>query len=260
MTNTHNYSFFGQKSALIIKSSSNSEPYLFIQCLKTHEDGVWEKPSQGEGKVIKLSLEEMAMVLQVLQMRIPKWSAYHSFNDTDTQIRLNWDNSKQKAWFNIGEYRKSLDVAQIEILKLLLKHMLLEKIEFGTSRKTGKNGSEGSNSINGATTRNKTKEYRAKSKPPKTTDSLLNERKKKESKTVIKEEIVETSSNFSNNNVATLTGSIQRETPKALLIRLIDDTELWVPKSKIHNTYTLENGTVQDFQIEAWILEKNKNG
>ncbi|MBD3212208.1 MAG: hypothetical protein GF311_06330, partial [Candidatus Lokiarchaeota archaeon] len=82
MTNTHNYSFFGQKSALIIKSSLKSEPYLFIQCLKTDEDGVWEKPSQGEGKVIKLSLEEMAMVLQVLQMRIQKWSAYHSFNDT----------------------------------------------------------------------------------------------------------------------------------------------------------------------------------
>jgi hypothetical protein len=59
MTNSHNYSFFGQKSALFIKSSSKNEPYIFFQCIKSKNDGSWEKPSQGEGKIIKLSLEEM---------------------------------------------------------------------------------------------------------------------------------------------------------------------------------------------------------
>ena len=58
MSDTHSYSFFGQKVGLIIQSSSNSEPFIFFRFIKSKGDGSWEKPSSGEGRGIKFSLEE----------------------------------------------------------------------------------------------------------------------------------------------------------------------------------------------------------
>jgi hypothetical protein len=41
-----------------------------LKCIKKKNDGIWEKPSKGEDKKIKCSLEEMIMILQVLKRKI----------------------------------------------------------------------------------------------------------------------------------------------------------------------------------------------
>ena len=66
MADTHNHIFFGQNTGLIISSSSKFDPYLYFRCIKKKTDGKWEKPSLGEGKVIKFTLEELILILKVL--------------------------------------------------------------------------------------------------------------------------------------------------------------------------------------------------
>ena len=64
MTDTHNQVFFGQNTALIVSSSSSSDPFMFIHFFKKKPNGTWEKPSFSEGKAIKLSLEEIVNAIQ----------------------------------------------------------------------------------------------------------------------------------------------------------------------------------------------------
>ena len=70
MTDKHNQSFFGQATGLTIQSGSKNDPYFFLKCIKKKNGGIWEKPSKGEGKTFKCSLEEMIMILQVLKRKI----------------------------------------------------------------------------------------------------------------------------------------------------------------------------------------------
>jgi len=138
MTETHNYSFFGQKTGMIVQSSSQKDPYIFFKLLKKNENGAWEKPSKGEGKTIKFSLEELVLILQVLKHGTKTWSAYHKFKGNTTQISFAWQEETEKTknktlFIKIGNYPKMLNFAQAEVLKLLLAHILKEKIKFATS-------------------------------------------------------------------------------------------------------------------------------
>ncbi|MEJ2251298.1 MAG: hypothetical protein P8Y97_16810, partial [Candidatus Lokiarchaeota archaeon] len=133
MANRHSKSFFGQSTGITLQSSSKKDDYVFLKCIKVKSNGTWEKPSKGEGKTIKISLEELIMILKVFKKELTSWSAYHSYKDTSTQISFNWQkNGQEKIWINIGEYSKMLDVAQIELFKLLVKHLIKEKIEYAT--------------------------------------------------------------------------------------------------------------------------------
>ncbi len=69
MVNKHSQSFFGQSTGLTLLSSSKTEQIIFIKCIKKKPDGSWEKPSLGEGKTIKCSLDEMVMILEVLRKK-----------------------------------------------------------------------------------------------------------------------------------------------------------------------------------------------
>ena len=55
LTDKHSQSFFGQAVGLTIQSSSKSDPFIFLKCIKKKPDNSWEKPSLGEGKAIKCS-------------------------------------------------------------------------------------------------------------------------------------------------------------------------------------------------------------
>jgi hypothetical protein len=134
MVDQHIYSFFGQNVALIIKSISKSDSYLFLKCIKRKSNGKWEKFSEREGKIIKCSLEEIMFILCVLNHQIPSWQSFHTYNDEKTVISIGWEeNNNQILWFNIANYSKMLNFAQVEILKLLLTHILKEKIIYGTT-------------------------------------------------------------------------------------------------------------------------------
>jgi hypothetical protein len=76
-------------------------------------------------------LEEIVMILEVLKKSIKSWTTIHSFKDDKTPISVKWEGD-QKIWINVGDYPKMLSFSQIEIMKLLLQHILQEKIEFAT--------------------------------------------------------------------------------------------------------------------------------
>jgi len=129
MTDSHSKSFFGQNTGIIVSSSSSSDPFMFIHCFKKKPDGVWEKPSYNEGKAVKFSLEEIVLILRVLNHKTHKWQCQHIFKGKETSVFFNWeDNNHDVLWINVGKYSKRLNLAQTEILRLLLTHFLDEKI------------------------------------------------------------------------------------------------------------------------------------
>lgn len=235
MVDNHSYSFFGQKVGLIIQSSSKNEPHIFFRLIKSKNDGSWEKPSVGEGKVIKFSLEEMVWIIRVLDKETDSWSSFHTFKDSKTQISFKWENREnKKLWIHIGKYSKVLEYAQIKILELLMKHILKEKIQFATTLNISKKSNSGFMSS-----------------------------------TIVQEEIITNrengynskkySKNKSNSSkVQSINGIIKSETDKALLIQFDNGTEIWIPKSKIHSNFDKSKNVNQEFMIDDWILEKNK--
>jgi hypothetical protein len=235
MVDNHSYSFFGQKVGLIIQSSSKNEPFIFFRLIKSKNIGTWEKPSSGEGKVIKFSLEEIVWIIRVLEKEVNSWSSYHTFKDKNTQISFKWENGdNKKLWIHIGNYSKVLEYAQFKILEMLLKHILKEKIEFATTPNISKKGNS----------------------------ELL-------SKTIVKEEVITNLENIDKNEInpeknensskiRKVNGSIKNETEKALLIQFDNGIEVWIPKSTIHSGFNNSKNISQNFTIDGWILKKNK--
>jgi hypothetical protein len=232
MVDKHSQSFFGQSTGLTLLSSSKSDSFIFFKCIKKKPDGSWEKPSLGEGKTIKCNLDEIIMILDVLQRNSDSWSSFHNFNDVKTQISFKWeDGVKKKLLIYIGNYSKMLNFSQTEIFRLLLKHILDEKIEFSTISKmpSGKaavnspKNNEQKNQDNGAT-----------------------------ALPVVKESIEN-----NENEVSQINGVIEGETEKALLIQFNKDKEIWIPKSVIRSNYDSSNDISQNFIIDNWILKKN---
>ena len=223
MTNRHDYSFFGQRTGLILSSNSNSEPFIFFKCVKKKSDGTWEKLKMREGKTIKISLEEMVMIKKVLNKNSSEWSAFHQHEEIKTNITFRWDNDKINV--NIGDYFKPLNEAQIEIFRNLLEHMFHEKIENATTNSSSNN--------NIKKPHNNTKNY--------------------DSHKLIVEEI---KIDGSNGNVK-INGIVNGETDKALLIQFSSDKESWIPKSTIHSEYD-DRDNEQEFIIDEWVLKKNE--
>jgi len=134
MVDKHSQSFFGQSTGMTILSSSRKDPYLFFKCIQKKPDGKWEKPSSGEGKTIKCNLDEIIMILQVLKKHEKEWSSFHNFKDSKTQISFKWDDKDEKRlMIRVGKYSKVLTFSQVELLRLLLKHILKEKIAYATT-------------------------------------------------------------------------------------------------------------------------------
>ena len=232
MVDKHSQSFFGQSTGLTLLSSSKSDSFIFFKCIKKKPDGSWEKPSLGEGKTIKCNLDEIIMILEVLQRNNDSWSSYHNFNDVKTQISFKWENeAKKKLLIYIGNYSKMLNFSQSEIFRLLLKHILEEKIEFATISKmpSGKVVASGLKN-----------------------NELKNQGNEAPVLPVVKESIEN-----NENEVSQINGVIEGETEKALLIQFNNDKEIWIPKSVIRSNYDSSNDISQNFIIDNWILKKN---
>ena len=245
MTDTHNYSFFGQKTGMIVQSSSKSEPHIFIKLLKKNDNGAWEKLSNGEGKTIKFSLEELILIRQVLTKETKSWSGFHKFKGNATQISFNWKQDNEKntqeiLWIRIDDYSKMLNYAQTEILKLLLTHIIQEKIEFATTP-------EFPQVINNHSVPKYNKRDLYIEEKIETNDNYGNEQS-----LPIKVQI-----NSKTDTIA-IFGIIKGESKKALLIAFENGVEFWVPKSVIHSPINQKKEIQQRFIIDKWILEKNK--
>ena len=237
LTDNHSQSFFGQAVGLTIQSSSKSDPFIFLKCIKKKPDSSWEKPSLGEGKSIKCSLDEMVCILHVLKRKGDSWSTYHKYNEVKTSISFSWeDNSKKKLWINIGTYSKMLGFAQAEIFKLLLKHLINEKIENATILNVVKN-------------RNTETHESKREMPTSYEDSNLNAK--------ISNDLSQEETKVDKEKTS-IKGSIKAETEKALLIVFNNGQEVWIPKSIIHSKFLSDSSSDQEFIVNSWIVEKNK--
>ncbi len=228
MADSHSKSFFGQNIGLIVRSSSKFEPYIFIQCIKKNSSGVWEKLSSNEGKTIKCSLEEIAMILQVLNRRKFNWQGNHKFNDAITKLSVSWeDENAEILWINIGNYSKMLHSGQIEILTLLLTHIMHEKIINATS-------------------------YKPSQKPDAIEEQFEEDFEEElgelSKKTSIEETILK--------SMTEVNGKITGETNKAILLEIDEGQKSWIPKSCIHSQYDPKPMLSQSFLVENWILKK----
>jgi len=247
MGTNHSKGFFGQNTGLLINSPSNSEPYFFIRCIKKNPDGTWEKPSRGEGKVIKCSLEEIVMMLEVLNRKCLNWSSCHSFKDNQTQITFEWEDERARTlWIKIDKYSKMLNFAQAEILRRLLTHFLEEKIIHATvsSNEYGNTNSK-KKLLHDKLNIDDIDEAISIGQDLFPKKEVMNESKNQESRNFTKEKVK-------------IEGSIQGETKKALLIQFNNGDELWIPKSTIHGKYIQKKNKGQKFLIDHWILKKNK--
>ncbi len=253
MTQTHNYSFFGQKTGMILQSSSTTDPFVFFKFLKRTSNGDWEKLSKGQGKSIKFSLEEVVLILQIVNHTIPSWSTVHKFKGTSTSISFEWHqesekNSGKTLWVKMGQYSKMLNTAQCEILRLLLAHILQEKIEFAT-------GSEMSTIANlRDTPQEKESEIYVQGEVFMDGNSP---QKGSIAKDKEQEGTLQYDTNHNTGNI-TINGEIKGETEKALFIAVGRGRDIWFPKSTIHSEFSPEKDKNQSFAIDKWIIEKHK--
>ncbi|MHA1844322.1 MAG: hypothetical protein ACTSWE_08685 [Promethearchaeota archaeon] len=137
MGDHHVYNFFGQKTALFFDSAKNTLPYVFFRMIRKKESGTWEKPSQQEGIVVRLSLEEQAQILSVLEERLTEWKGYHQYKEKGTPIHVYKKKSEKSGndivMIQVGPYKKLLSHPEITILSILMNHVFQEKIESATT-------------------------------------------------------------------------------------------------------------------------------
>ena len=237
MADFHTKTIYGQKSSLIITSPAKMVPYIFLSCIKRKDDGTWEKTTKGEGKTVKLSIEEIICILEVLNRRSANWRGYHVFKDRKTEIYVGWeDESRQVLQVRIADYIKKVRFPNLNFMTLMLDHILQEKIEFATSG-TFETKAEEKVKVD------EEKEYGLFTEHITARDGL---------------HIVETTEYGISVDTIEIKAKIKVESPKALLITLESGEEFWIPKSTIHSEYSVTNKDFQTFLVDRWIIEKEK--
>ena len=235
MADYHTKTFYGQTSSIILTSPSKSTPYVFLSCITRKEDGTWERTSEGEGKTVKNTIEEIICVLEVLHRNSSNWRGFHVFKERKTEIYVGWEKeSHQVIKIKIGEYEKKLRFPNINFFTLMLEHILTEKIEFATSGATEKKTKD--RDVNGES------EYSVFSEHILARNGL---------------QVVETTEFGISKEIIEIKAKIKVESPKALLITLESDVEFWIPKSTIHSEYDAKNKEkLQSLVVAKWIIDK----
>ncbi|MHA1468498.1 MAG: hypothetical protein ACTSP6_10550, partial [Promethearchaeota archaeon] len=201
------------------------------------EDGTWEKTSEGEGKTVKLSIEEIICILEVLLKKSANWRGFHVFKERKTEIYVGWEReSREIVQIKIGEYIKKLRFPNQNFFIFFLEHILNEKIEFATSGQSKKKSKDGVTPEEG--------EYSVFSEHIIARNGL---------------QVVETTEFGVSEDTIEIKAKVKVESPKALLIILEPDKEFWIPKSTIHNNYDVENKkNLQTLIVDKWIIEKQR--
>ena len=220
---------------MILQSNSKSDPFIYFTFIKKKDEQNWEKPSTGEGKSIKISLEEIAMIQRVLKKNAKSWKGFHSYEGTKTSIELIWT-GEDEIQIKVDQYSKQIKAGQIDILRLLFKHLFKEKVEFSTELKS-LNEFKGSNNAEKEINAPQTKSILPKNSPtPKKSTAIAKQPE-----------------------ISGISGMIEKSTDKALQIKLESGELKWVPKSKIHSEFDPVNQELQLFQVESWLLKKKDN-
>ena len=237
MTDYHTKTFYGQEFSITLTSPSKAVPYIFLSCINRKEDGTWERTSEGEGKTVKITIEEIICILEVLHKKSANWRGFHVFKERKTEIYVGWEKeSHQVLQIKIGDYVKKLHFPNLNFFTLMLEHILTEKIEFATSGKTEKKSKDGD--VHGES------EYGVFSEQILARNGL---------------QVVETTEFGVLKETIEVKAKIKVESPKALLITLESDIEFWIPKSTIHSEYDVKNKKkLQNLIVDKWIIDKQK--
>ena len=238
MADFHTKTIYGQNSSIIVTSPTKMVPYIFLSCINRKEDGTWEKTTKGEGKTVKISIEEMICILEVLNRKSANWRGYHIFEDRKTEIYVGWeDESRQVLQIKIGDYKKKLRFPNINLMTFLLDHILTEKIEFATSGAF-------ETKVKEEPEIDEEHEYSLFTEQITARDGL---------------QVVETTEYGVSVDTVDVKAIIKVESPKALLITLDSGEEFWIPKSTIHSKYNINDKEgSQKFIVDKWIIEKHK--
>ncbi|MBY9009884.1 MAG: hypothetical protein KGD74_08475 [Candidatus Lokiarchaeota archaeon] len=237
MVDYHTKTFYGQKSSIILTSPSKSVSYLFLSCINRKSDGTWEKPSQAEGKTVKITIEEIICILEVLHRKSANWRGYHVFKERKTEIYVGWEKeSREVIQIKIGDYIKKLRFPNLNFFTLMLEHILGEKIEFATSGVTEK-------TIGNRETKGE-EEYGVFSEYIIARNGL---------------QVVETTEFGASKETIEIEAKIKVESPNALLITIESGKEFWIPKSTIYSDYDVKNKKkIQNLSVDKWIIDKNE--
>ena len=254
----HNLSFFGQKTAVIVMSTSKSEPHVMVKCIKKKNNNEWEKPSQNEGKYVKFSLRELIQFHAVLIREMKEFSTFHKFKDQSTSIRIAWDEyDTNLLWINIGEYSRPISFPDTELLKRFLAHLIEEKIEFATGLLVPENAEENSNQGRKRYSQKRvsSRSYESPvSKAPRSYESSSPNPEKQEFTSQKPRSSKRYSSKKPEAEVLTIEGKIEQVREKALLLRMTDNTTKWFPRSLIQSDYDTENSGLQSFRVPSWVM------
>ena len=169
------------------------------------------------------------MILQVLSRQALNWKSYHLYKEKKTSVSFSWEDEETKyLWINIADYSKVLNYAQVEIFRLLLIHLIEEKVVYSTTY-----------------IKNKFKD--------KTNEKQIENYGFEENKNLIYEE-----KNKLLKNISRIRAILTNETEKAILLQFEANKTYWIPKSSIHNQYLPRKNFHQYFLIDNWVLKKNK--
>ena len=248
MVEYHNKAFFGSKVGMFLDSGSWTSLFFYLKFIKKRENGKWEKPSLREGKSIKFSLEDTALILRVLNREELNWKTVHVFKENKTYISFQWDKTnKEHLHVNGGDYHKMLNYAEIIVFRSLLEHVFAEKIARSTV-------------ISRNESFKKPVDVQPEGKKPElivTEQTIRNARLEsqiiaQDAPTLLKEELT------TEPETLTIGGVCEGETEKALLIEFEGARQIWIPKSTIRSGFDPESVAVQQFKIDTWVLKKNK--
>jgi hypothetical protein len=141
--NHHRYSFFGQKTGLILDSGEQCEISSYFTFLKKKADNSWEKLSNHEGKCIKLNMLELIAIIDICNHSNQKWSTVHKYSNDSTPITF--ENQEGVINISIPGYNKQIRYPENNLFVRLLSHILEEKIINATGKEIISNGEEISN-------------------------------------------------------------------------------------------------------------------
>ena len=240
----HVRSFFGQKTGIIFDSDDQSSEYAYMTFIRKQQNGIWEKPSERQGKKIKLNLGELIMIRRVLAGLDDKWSTVHTFKEQKTfkeiktQISVSRNiNDRKQIWMNVDSYSKNIKLPETEIFQLLLNHIIDEKITYSTGNKVNKSNFQ---------------------KAP-MNDRKIETRPVKDEQTVKlpEKKVLETIKNDTQDGDFTeLEAKYVRETEKAVCLQFTgDEKERWVPKS-ILKILPVNSDEYQNLLLPNWFIAR----
>ena len=249
MGDKHIQNFLGKKTSMFVRSTSKTDPFVLLQFITKKRNGTWEKPSFGQGMLLKCNLDEIIMINEVLKGKFKSWSANLTFKGKDVSISVKWDdNSHLKLWINAGKYLKMLDYSQVQLFISLLNHLLKEKVKYSTITSSLERNDSQISQVSQIRKIEKPQEIPYKKKRP-SKNQTIETKYINNTKVTVKKSFKKP--------VKQITGTIKFQTKKAILLELSTGEEKWVPKSVIQSLFKSWGKMEQTFYLDSWFFEAN---